>query len=61
MDEVQQYSPRDCLEVVGIPVSSNEDPNVIVQEIADLVGVALRNEDISIAHRLPDSKNKKNR
>ena len=57
-NELEQYSRRDCLEIKGIPIIKQEDTNEIVLKVAELVGVDdLSNEDISISHRLPLSKN----
>lgn len=61
MDELQQYSRRDCLEITGIPKLPNEQPNNLISEVGALVGVEINSDDISIAHRLPDSKNGKDR
>ena len=40
------------MEIVGIPVTSNEDTNAIVQEIAELLQVAISSKDISTSRRL---------
>ena len=37
LDALEQYGRRQNLEIVGIPVTSNEDTNAIVQEIAELL------------------------
>jgi hypothetical protein len=47
------YSRRDCLELHGIPIQSGEDTDKLVQKVGDLVGTKIKNEDISINHRLP--------
>jgi hypothetical protein len=41
MDDLQQYSHRDCLEVTGVPQLSIDDPKKLIQEIADTIGVAI--------------------
>lgn len=61
IDEVQQYSRRDCLEISGIPKLTNDDPKQLVTELSALTGVVIQDGDISTAHRLPDTKNNKNR
>ena len=61
LDELQQYSRRDCLEINGIPPTANENPQHLISELGTLIGVEIKKEDISIAHRLPDLKNVKNR
>ena len=47
------------MEIVGIPVTSNEDNNAIVQEIAELLQVTIFFKDISTSHRL-QTKSKSN-
>lgn len=54
--ELQQYSRRDNLEIVGVPQSINEDVNAVVGRLAEVIGVPFVNEQISIAHRLPSSR-----
>lgn len=61
VDELQQYSRRDCIEINGIPKLEGENANQIVIEISSLIGVQLSQEDISIAHRLPDTRKVKDR
>jgi hypothetical protein len=61
MDEIQQYIRRDCLEILGIPVLPDEKPNELITELAEELGVDLSTDEISTAHRLPDTKNAKNR
>ena len=52
LDALEQYGRRQNLEIVGIPVTSNEDTNAIVQEIAELLLVRISSKDISTSHRL---------
>ena len=52
LDALEQYGRRQNLEIVGIPVTSNEDTNAIVQEIAELLQVTITSKDISTSHRL---------
>jgi chromosome segregation ATPase len=52
------YSRRDCLELHGIPIQSGEDTDKLVQKVGDLVGTKIKNEDISISHRLPTRGNR---
>lgn len=56
LDDLEQYSRRDCLEIRGVPFNDGEDTDKIVKEIADLVDVDLDNDDISTSHRLPSKK-----
>ena len=61
VDEIQQYSRRDCVEIDGIPILPEDDPKQLVQEVASLIGVNVSEEHVSVVHRLPDSKNSKDR
>jgi len=61
LDEVQQYSRRDTLEICGIPVTPNDNPKKLIVEMANLVDVKLEDDDISVAHRLPPTKKVKDR
>ena len=61
LDETQQYLRRDCLEINGVPISSYENPNQLVKEVGLLAGVEIDDRHIAAAHKLPDSKNVKNR
>ena len=45
LDEMQQYSRRDCLEITGIPVLSDDNPKQLVKEIGSLIDV-----DINDSH-----------
>ena len=48
-DEFEQYGRRECLEVRGIPQLHGKNTNEIVMK----VGVTIKQEDISVSHRLP--------
>ena len=61
LEKSQQYLRRDCLEINGIPISSCENPNQLVKEVGLLAGVEIDDRHIAAAHKLPDSKNVKNR
>ncbi|XP_068738150.1 uncharacterized protein [Montipora capricornis] len=61
LDETQQYLRRDCLEINGVPISSYENPNQLVKEVGLFAGVEIDDRHIAAAHKLPDSKNVKNR
>lgn len=56
---MEQYSRRDCVEIKGIPVNQNENTDNVVIDGVKLMDVPLKSEDISISHRLPQSKNSK--
>jgi hypothetical protein len=53
---MQQYLRRDCLEITGIPIVPDENTKDLVIELASGIGVNLYDKDISIAHRLPESR-----
>ena len=61
IDDIQQYLRRDCVEIIGIPVTSQDNAKSIAMEVGDLMGVRVDENDISTAHRLPASKNVINR
>lgn len=56
IDELQQYQRRDCLEIIGIPSLPNDKPKELVKELGSILGVAINDNDISTAHRLPSTK-----
>ncbi|CAB4026782.1 Hypothetical predicted protein [Paramuricea clavata] len=58
LDEMHQYSRRDCIEITGIPVTSNDNPKQLTVELGELMGIAnISEHHISIAHRLPSTRN----
>ena len=61
IDEVQQYSRRDCLEITGIPILPEENPKQRIKEIGTLIDVNVEDANLAAAHRLPDTKNVKHR
>ena len=61
IDEVQQYSRRDCLEITGIPILPEENPKQLIKEIGTLIDVNVEDVHLAAAHRLPDTKNVKHR
>ena len=52
LDALEQHGRRQNLEIVGIPVTSNEDTNAIVQEITELLQVIISSKNISTSHCL---------
>ena len=52
IDNIGQYSRRDNIKIVGVPVETDEDLNQIVIDIVKHTGVDLKAEDIDITHRL---------
>ena len=53
LDEQEQYIRRECVEIKGIPARRDEVTNDIVLQVAELLDVEMREDDISISHRLP--------
>lgn len=58
LNEHEQYSRRECLEIKGVPMHPAEDTNKIVKDVGKLVGVVIKDEDLSISHRLATDPNK---
>jgi len=52
INDMEQYTRRECLEIRGIPQQDGEDTNEIVRKVGDLVDIDVKTEDISISHRL---------
>lgn len=52
---MDQYSQRECVEIRGIPVSKHEDTNKIIVRVGELMGVEIKEDDISVSYRLPTS------
>ena len=50
-DEFEQYG-KQCLDVRGIPQLHGENTGEIVMKIGSKVGVVIKQEDISVRHRL---------
>ena len=61
LDAMQQYLRRDCLEITGIPVLPVDKPKELVKELGSALGININKNDISTAHRLPDTKKVKDR
>ena len=58
-DDLEQYGRRECVGIRGIPVPSNpksEDTNAVVKSVGDLMGISVTDNDISVSHRMPQSK-----
>ncbi|CAB3999960.1 partial [Paramuricea clavata] len=53
INNFQQYSRRDCVEIAGLPVEPDEDTNALTIKVGSLMGVHIDEKDISISHRLP--------
>ena len=61
LDELQQYSRRECLESSGTPKLPDENQQELIIELGSLAGVEIDEQDISTVHRLPDTKASKDR
>lgn len=59
MNDLEQYSRRDCVEIRGVPVTEDEVTDEIVKNIGELIDINVDNEDISISHRLKASSSSK--
>ena len=52
MDALAQYNRSENIKNQDIKYSSNEDTNAIVKDLGKYAGVVIKDEDISISHRL---------
>ena len=52
INDMEQYSRRECLESHGVPVTNEEDTNEIIMKVGNLANVSIKPEDISVSHRL---------
>ena len=61
LNELEQYSRRDCVEIRGVPINPHHEENTddIVVKVAKLMDVTITEQDISISHRLPQAKDSK--
>ncbi|XP_048576861.1 uncharacterized protein LOC116604220 [Nematostella vectensis] len=50
LDDIEQYSRRDCLEIKGVPLTPTENTNDVVKEVGELMEVEILEEDISTSH-----------
>jgi len=50
---LEQYTRRNNVEIAGIPVTPREDVVAIVKDVAEVLGVAVQDDQISAAHRVP--------
>lgn len=53
MNETEQYSRANNVEVFGIPEVRNEDCKSLIVDVASELNVNVTTDDISVAHRLP--------
>ena len=55
INNMEQYSRRDCVEISGLPEEPGENTNTLTIKVASLMGLNLEEKDISISHRLPSN------
>ena len=53
LNNLEQYSRRECVEISGIPEVKDENTDDIVIKVGSLIGLHLAKNDISVSHRLP--------
>lgn len=53
LNNLEQYSRRECIEISGIPEVKDENTDNIVIKVGSLIGLDLTKNDISVSHRLP--------
>lgn len=56
IDDLEQYTRRDSIEIKGVPTSQYENTNQLVCQVGELMDVDISEDDISISHRLPPNK-----
>ena len=57
-DDLEQYSRRECVEIRGIPLPAHqqsENTDQIAIKVAGLMGLDVKDEDLSVSHRLKTS------
>ena len=55
MNDIEQYSRRECVELTGLPEEPGEDTTKLALKVGSLMGLDLDDTDISVSHRLPKS------
>ena len=53
LNNLEQYSRRECVEISGIPEVEGENTDDIVIKVGSLIGLEITKNDISVSHRLP--------
>ncbi|XP_070547400.1 uncharacterized protein [Ptychodera flava] len=53
LNDLQQYTCRNTLELTGIPQQEKEDTDAVVVKVAAAAGINITTKDIDISHRLP--------
>lgn len=52
LDDLEQYSRINCIELNGIPEEKNEDVQRLIQKVGNSIGVNIDDTDIDACHRL---------
>ena len=52
LNEIEQYSRRECVEISGLPVEAEENTTDLAIKVASLMDLDLNERDISVSHRL---------
>lgn len=52
IDELEQYSRANCLEINGIPESNKESVVEVVKAVSNSLGIQIQNSDIDACHRV---------
>ena len=61
LEDLQQYSRRNCLIITGVPERVNEKTDDVVKDLAKEIGVTVNDIDIDRSHRLGAPNTGKNR
>ncbi|XP_077977428.1 uncharacterized protein LOC144432989 [Glandiceps talaboti] len=61
LQDLQQYSRRNNLEIHGVPEHPDEDTDTIVKKVAEASGVNISKYDIDISHRLATKTHNENK
>ena len=60
LNDLEQYTRRDCLEIRGIPLPSTptdlDQTDEVALQISEKIGVPMQKSDISISHRISSRK-----
>ena len=59
INDLQQYSRRNCIEIAGLPPHEKEgNTDELIIKVGSLMGLNLQKTDISISHLLPQNTQK---
>ena len=53
---MQQFIRRACIEIIGIPTMPLDIPKQLGLDLGSLIDVSISGDQISTAHRLPDTR-----